>query len=324
MPVFFTESGREVPSVTADEMREVDRVAVEAVELGMLQMVENAGRTLASIVRRETGQPTRTVGRQEGADATQIAGRQEDADATHVVLAGGGGNGAGGLCAVRHLRNHGWPVRVLLNRDPTDLSGPASRQCRTLTKSGVEVTGVGDAGDGVGTDTDETDDTDTGLTDLLADADLVVDALIGYGLSGPPRGPTRRLIEAVEASETPVVSLDVPSGLLATTGETPGVAVTADTTLTLALPKTGLADDTDDPDLRPAVGDLLLADIGIPPAVYRRAGFGVVVDGDDPEPVADDAPADPDTTADDTTAAPVPYRQPFDARNWVRLIDVRR
>jgi NAD(P)H-hydrate epimerase len=295
MPVFVTESGHEVPSVTADEMRAVDRVAVEEVELGMLQMVENAGRTLAGIVRRDVPEPTRVL-----------------------VLAGGGGNGAGGLCAVRHLRNHGWPARVLLDRDPTDLSGPASRQCRILTKSGVEVTAAGGAGDAG-------EDEDTGLADLLADADLVVDALIGYGLSGPPRGRTARLIDAVEASDTPVASLDVPSGLLATTGETPGVAVSADTTLTLALPKTGFADETEDPDLRPVVGDLLLADIGIPPAVYRRVGFGAVVGRVVDEKMADeeDSGEFEHSEAADTTDNPIPYRQPFDARNWVRLVGVR-
>ncbi|MFC5365413.1 NAD(P)H-hydrate epimerase [Salinirubrum litoreum] len=294
MPVFRTESGHEVPSVTADEMREVDRVAVDCVELGMLQMVENAGRTLAGIVRRKTGEPTQIVGR-----------READATPTVIVLAGGGGNGAGGLCAVRHLRNHGWSARTLLDRDPTDLSGPAGRQCRILTKSGVAVTAATDRHDADGSDTD------TGLTHLLADADLVVDALIGYGLSGPPHGTTAEMIDAIEASETPVVSLDVPSGLQATTGETPGVAVSADTTLTLALPKTGFADEADDLDLRPAVGDLLLADIGIPPVVYRRVGFGAVVDRVEKE--------DADATDDQ-----IPYRQPFGARNWVRLVDVRR
>jgi NAD(P)H-hydrate epimerase len=303
MPVFRTESGREVPSVTADEMREVDRVAVEGVELGMLQMVENAGRTLAGIVRREVSESTAADRRHGGSERAQVVVGRRAADATQtVVLVGGGGNGAGGLCAVRHLRNRGWPVRTLLDRDPTDLSGPASRQCRILSKSGVEVTAAGtrsgDADGGSG----GRDDTDAGLTDLLADADLVVDALIGYGLSGPPRGATARLIEAVDASETP------------------GVAVTADTTLTLALPKTGLADDGAAPELHPAIGDLLLADIGIPPAVYRRVGFGrVVTDGDAGDGVEGDDAGDADQTDD-----PVAYRQPFDGQHWVRLVDVRR
>jgi NAD(P)H-hydrate epimerase len=289
MPVFLTESGRAVPSVTADEMREVDRVAVETVELGLLQMMENAGRTLAGVVR-------------DRVSATD--------DARVVVLAGAGGNGGGGLCAARHLHNRGLAVGILLDRDPSDLTGAAGRQYRILSRSGVDPTAAddrraesgdvgGDCAD-TGTERANADDGpstvgDTGLVDLLADADLLVDALIGYGLSGPPRGTAANLIGAIDAGDTPVVSLDVPSGLVATTGETPGVAVSADVTLTLALPKTGFATDSADPTLRPAVGDLRLADIAVPPTVYRRTGVGTV-----------------------------DYRQPFDDADWVRLVGVRR
>ncbi|MGQ3330176.1 MULTISPECIES: NAD(P)H-hydrate epimerase [Halorubrum] len=90
---------------------------------------------------------------------------------------------------------------------------------------------------------------------------VVVDALIGYGLAGTPRGSTAELIEAVCGAAKTVVSLDVPSGTNATTGETPGVAVEPDCTVTLALPKTGL---------RAVGGDLLLADLSIPSTVYDR------------------------------------------------------
>lgn len=250
MPVFTTADGRTVPSVTADEMREVDRVAVEGVELGLLQMMENAGRTLAGVVRDRLP------------------------DGEVVVLAGPGGNGGGGLCAARHLHNRGGTVRVLLDRDPGEVSGAAGRQYRILAKSDVVLTAAGDS-------------TGADLRQRLADADVLVDALLGYGLVGAPRGTVADLLTAVEAVDTPVVSLDVPSGLDATTGETPGVGVSADATLTLALPKTGLATGDDAPSLRPAVGDLLLADIGIPPVVYRRAGVGVGESLTDYRPVGD-------------------------------------
>ena len=92
-------------------------------------------------------------------------------------------------------------------------------------------------------------------------ADIVVDALIGYGLTGPVREPAESLIRAVNRHGAPVVSLDVPSGVDATTGETLGDAVEPDRTVTLALPKTGL---------RNRVEPVFLADIGIPRAVYER------------------------------------------------------
>ncbi|WP_340098883.1 NAD(P)H-hydrate epimerase [Salinibaculum salinum] len=96
---------------------------------------------------------------------------------------------------------------------------------------------------------------------------LVVDALVGYGLGGPLRGTAAELVEAIP-DRTTVVSLDVPTGRDATTGEEPGRAVDADRVVTLALPKTGL------------VGvncSLLLADIAIPSVVYDR--LDILYDG---------------------------------------------
>ena len=215
---FRTSTGRSVTAVTADEMRDVDRVAVEDVGLQLLQMMENAGRTLAWHVRDV---------------------RESDV----VVVAGNGGNGGGGLTCARHLANRDVPVRVVLDRPPEELSGAAAHQCRILDEMNVSVT--------------------SGL-ESLADADertTIVDALIGYGLSGDVRPPADAYIERMNDRSGSTVSLDVPSGIDATTGESMGEAVTPDRTVTLALPKTGL--DT-------AMGTLYLADIGIPRTVYDR------------------------------------------------------
>lgn len=213
---FETAPGRGVPAVTADQMREVDRVAVEQVGVDLLMMMENAGRTLATHAR-------------------------ELYDGPVVVLAGSGGNGGGGLCAARHLLNHGVSVEVVLDRPPPDLSGAAASQWRILEAMGVNP-----------------------VEENALDGAFVVDALIGYGLRDAPRERAADLIEACDAA-TRVLALDVPSGVDATTGNRPGIAIDADHTLTLALPKTGLA-DTD-------VGTLTLADIAIPPVVYERVGI---------------------------------------------------
>jgi NAD(P)H-hydrate epimerase len=219
-PRFVTDRGTPVPAVTAVEMREVDRVAVEEVGPPLLGMMENAGRTLAGLVRSL-------------------------ADGPVVVLAGDGGNGGGGLCAARHLANHGRPVRVVLDRPAAELSGAAATQYRALAGTDATLAGTGpDAVEG-------------------ADAGLLVDALVGYGLAGAPRGLAVELVEACNAAVAPVLSLDVPTGVEATTGDRPGVAVAADHLLTLALPKTGLAGFD---------GDLWLADVGVPAGVYRAVG----------------------------------------------------
>jgi NAD(P)H-hydrate epimerase len=86
-PWWETPTGVRVPGVTADEMRAVDRVAVDDVGLQLLQMMENAGRGLATVVRSR--QPERVV-----------------------VVAGNGGNGGGGLACARHLANRGVEVSV--------------------------------------------------------------------------------------------------------------------------------------------------------------------------------------------------------------------
>lgn len=102
-------------------------------------------------------------------------------------------------------------------------------------------------------------------------ADLALDALIGYGLNGSSKGWTAALIARLNASGFPLLALDVPSGLDATSGECPGPCIRAAATLTLALPKTGLLT----PNGRAASGRLYLADIGIPPVLYNLLGLSV-------------------------------------------------
>lgn len=212
---FETTDGQAVPAITADRMREVDRIAVEDVGFGLLGMMENAGRGLAATVRTLDRGPV-------------------------TVYAGGGGNGGGGLAAARHLANRDVAVSVVLDRDPEDLDGAAGDQLRVLRAMDVPI-GV----------------------DPWRDAAVLVDALVGYGLTGALRGRAADLVASLEARSAPVVSLDVPSGRDATTGETPGPAVEPAVTLTLALPKTGLDG---------LAGRLFLADIGIPAVVFERAG----------------------------------------------------
>ncbi|GAB4435846.1 MAG: hypothetical protein Kow00120_02810 [Anaerolineae bacterium] len=219
---FRTQAGLPVPAVTAAQMREVDRIAVEDFGLGVLQMMENAGRNLARHVMDMVG----------GGEI--------------VVMAGPGGNGGGGLCCARHLRNRGYEVRLLLSRNADALQGAARHQLTPLLKTGLTPT------------------TPVLAREALERAAVVVDALVGYSLRGAPRGRVAELIEMCNAHARRVIALDVPSGLDATTGDASGVAIRADRTLTLALPKTGL---------RGAPGALYVADIGIPPEAYRPLGL---------------------------------------------------
>lgn len=221
---FQTDEGLDIPAVTEDEMREVDRIAVEEYQLGILQMMENAGRNLALLAIKQLGDQPGPV----------------------CLLAGRGGNGGGGLCCARHLHNRGYDVKIFLSGSAESLRGAANTQMTILKSAGVQVSNPSDA------------------EEELTNAGLILDALIGYSLSGPPSGEVKRLIQLANSSSSPILSLDIPSGMDATYGTTPGIYSESHSTLTLALPKTGLREYT---------RSLFLADIGIPPELYRQLGI---------------------------------------------------
>jgi len=223
---FKTIDGTIVPTVTAEQMRRVDEVAVQEFGIDLLQMMENAGRNLAR-------------------HAMDMLG-SESSKAPILIAAGAGGNGGGGLCCARHLHNRGCSVVILLDRDPDLFQGVPKRQLHILETAGIKPISL-ERGE-----------------ELFQSAGLLIDALIGYSLRGAPRDVASRLIEGMCRSGNPVLSLDIPSGTDATTGEIPGQVVRPSRTLTLALPKRGLSETP---------GDLYLADIGLPPELFRNVGI---------------------------------------------------
>lgn len=129
----------------------------------------------------------------------------------------------------------------------------------------------GDLGEGVPCCVIDYDlDTPT-LSDLLGSADLIIDAVLGYGLLGPPRVEIARLLERLQAAGRPILSLDVPSGLDPDSGRPVEPAILATATMTVALPKRGLFTAAG----RRHTGRLYLADIGLPQALYARLGLDV-------------------------------------------------
>ena len=197
-------------------MTEVDRVMIEELEIDLVRMMENAGRSLATLAI-DLFEPESVR-----------------------VLAGSGGNGGGALVAARHLRNRGVDVRVTTTTTPDRMSPVTAQQAQILERIGVE------------------------FSERPDDVDLVLDGLIGYSLSGAPRGRALELI-AWSHGRT-VLSLDVASGVDAESGAVPGDAVRASATMTLALPKTGIVGHTN-------TGRLFLADISVPPQVYSAFGI---------------------------------------------------
>lgn len=219
-----------LPAVTAAQMREVDRVMVEDLSISLLQMMENAGRALAELTRIHfAGLGRRKV----------------------LVLAGRGGNGGGGMAAARRLANWGAEVRVVLAHPEHDLAAWPARQLASLHAMGVPVHRPAEA------------------VSLVHEADVVLDALLGYSLDGPPREPEAGIIRFANAHSTPILALDLPSGLDPDTGLPNDPTIRATRTLTLALPKVGLLR----PEAAKWVGELWLADISVPPRVYAPLGI---------------------------------------------------
>jgi len=167
-----------------------------------------------------------------------------------AVLCGNGNNGGGGMTAARHLHNWGAHVEVLLVGDENRLKDVPAHQWRILQKLQV-----------------------TRSTLELASAGLILDAMLGYGAIGDPRPPIADWIHLANESGRPILSLDSPSGLDTTTGTPGSPCIRASATLTLALPKTGLLSPT----AKPFVGDLYLADIGVPPELYVAPSLGLQV-----------------------------------------------
>jgi NAD(P)H-hydrate epimerase len=158
-----------------------------------------------------------------------------------VVVFGKGSNGGDGLVAARHLANCGARVLLLGSHAEAELAPACAAQFRTCRRMGLELA------------------QDT--APCLAQADLVVDALLGTGGQGAASGMTALLIEAINAAAKPVVAVDLPSGLNADSGRPQGACVQASLTVTFASVKRGQA-------LLPGAalcGSLVVADIGIPP-----------------------------------------------------------
>jgi hydroxyethylthiazole kinase-like uncharacterized protein yjeF len=215
---------RHVPSATAAEMAEADRIASEELGIPPELLMENASHQIAVAARMFLG---------------GVAGK------TIVALAGSGNNGGDALGALRHLCGWGASVGAQLSGPAERLRPLARRQHDILAKCGARFDAV------------------------ALDPDLLIDGLLGYSVAGPPRDAVSDLIRAANGTRAPILAVDVPSGMHPDTGQPLGITVRATLTVTLALPKPGLL-TTRSPAL---IGELLLADIGIPPQAFDRLGI---------------------------------------------------
>ena len=216
-------------TLTREEMRELDRKAIEEYKIPGIVLMENAGRNVAEEVLQMIDNPQKV----------KVA-----------ILCGKGNNGGDGFVVARHLHNHSIHVDVFLIAKISDIlkDGDAGTNLQILLNMKISVKEILDIS-GVNS-----------ILNELNNYNILVDALFGTGLSGDVREPFKTLIDGVNNLNKPIVSVDIPSGLDSNTGKILGAAIKATKTVTFAAAKKGfyLGEGTS------YTGNVTVTDISIP------------------------------------------------------------
>jgi NAD(P)H-hydrate epimerase len=218
--------------LTASQMREADRFTIEEIGIPSLVLMENAGRQVVSAI--------------ESAFESRLSGRV-------AVLCGRGNNGGDGFVVARTLLQRGIDTSVFVIGALADVRGDARTNLDILGRLGVTVVEVADE-----------QSWELHFSEISRCA-LIVDAIFGTGLKTAVTGTIETIIADMNASDIPIVSVDLPSGLSADTPHLIGACVDASVTVALGAPKVPLV-------LPPGeayAGDVVIADIGIPAEVIN-------------------------------------------------------
>jgi NAD(P)H-hydrate epimerase len=232
-----------VKVLTAQQMREADRLTTDRYGISSLQLMENAGAAIADYLwNAYPNLHARGV----------------------LILCGKGNNGGDGLVVARRLRERGVSPQVILFAEPSAVRGDAAANLKTWQQQMGELRLVTGAAEW------------ESARAALADADLIVDALLGTGLNGPVEGLLAQVIDDVNAAAAlsrartasrrlHVVAVDTPSGLASDGQDYGGPVISAEATITLTAPKVGQL-------VSPragCVGKLIVRQIGTPPALLE-------------------------------------------------------
>ncbi len=224
-------------SLTSEEMSYLDENSV-ALGISRLQLMENAGRSVAEYVAGPLGTPGEKI----------------------LVVAGLGNNGGDGFVASRHLANLHFSVNVILLGRSMNLSEEAEFNWRILEKLdvGISLKEIHDSAE-------------LGLFKRrLDESDMVIDAMLGTGVKGNLREPIASAVRLLNSSGKQLVAVDTPTGLNPSTGEIHGIAVKASTTVTFHKMKKGFAQNQE------YTGRVIVRDIGIPLEAELYSGPGDV------------------------------------------------
>lgn len=211
--------------VSVKEMQEMDRKAIEEMAIPSSVLMENAGQRVA-----------------EQVSAKKIA-----------IFCGTGNNGGDGFVTARHLVDKGAEVKVYIIGKRSDIKNDPKINLDRLMKIGVAVEEMMPRSDLVSR---------PNLEHQMFEVrpQLLIDAIFGIGLKGEVREPARSIIADLNKRNIPILSVDVPSGLDADTGEVLGSAIKASKTVTMQFAKNGFYINKGPEH----VGEVIVADIGIP------------------------------------------------------------
>ncbi len=226
-------------TVTARQMRNIDRRTIQEAKIPGLELMERAGQGVAQVAVQMLSEP-------KGKEVIHFCGK--------------GNNGGDGFVVARLLAHQGAIPRVYLVGKKTEVKGDAAENLNRLLKMEVQVQEL----------------TSAEKVSGLQAGHLIVDALLGTGVSGAVKGLLAQIIHLMNRSGLPVLSVDIPSGLDADGGEILGCCVRAKWTVTMALPKRGFFFSPG----RERIGDLSVVDIGVPPwAVAQEELMVETLDG---------------------------------------------
>lgn len=224
------------------QVRRVDQLAIEELGIPGIVLMENASRGVSDEVLHVLEQRLHLT----------------PADARVAIFCGGGNNGGDGYAVARHLHNEGCGVELWAASPPHELTGDAAVNWAICDRIGIPIQPAIEGGSVAVTARD------------LADAHVLVDALLGTGFSGAVREPLASLIRAINDARrqhgVKTVAVDVPSGLDCDSGEPGQPTIEADVTVTFVAAKRGF----DDERARALLGEVLVTGIGAPPELIER------------------------------------------------------
>ncbi len=222
--------------LNTDQMMTFERYAFENYPITLAQMMQNAGKAVFDVVMNEI-LPRITSQTEGGQSFVRV-----------LVVSGKGNNGGDALITARLLAEQGIDVTVF---SPHRVNAVVDANLHPLQKNALKHGVV------------EFSDT------LSGEYDLIIDALFGFSLKGNPRLPEAKIIEQINCTTTPILAVDVPSGLDIHNGSIGKPCIKADYTIALGMLKKGFEEHLD------SIGKVYLGDLGIPKEAYADMGYKV-------------------------------------------------